>query len=95
MPLHIIAKLTPKPGSEAQLRAAMADMVAPSRAEAGCRQYEPYQSAVTNQILVVETWDDKAALDLHGETPHMKVFRAKIADLLAGPVEIEETQPVL
>lgn len=90
---HIIAKLNPKPGLEAQLRDAMEAMVAPSRAEAGCQQYDAYQSE-TGQIVVVETWDDEAALAVHGETPHMATFRDRIKDLLAGPVVIEKTTPI-
>ena len=90
---HIIAKLTPKPGSEAQLREAMDAMVGPSRAEAGCQQYDAYQSE-TGQVIVVERWDDEAALGIHSETEHMATFRAAIGELLAGPVVIEKTSPI-
>ena len=93
MPHHIIAKLNPKPGHEAQLLEAMDAMVAPSRAEAGCQRYDAYQSE-TGQVFVVETWDDEAALAIHSETAHMATFRARIKDLLAGPVVVEKTQPI-
>ena len=93
MPHHIIAKIDPKPGSASALRDAMNALVAPSRAEAGCRRYDAFQSQ-TGQVIVVETWDDEAALALHGETDHIKIFREKIAGLVAGPVVIEVLQPI-
>lgn len=93
MSLHIIAKLDPKAGAEAGLRDAMDAMVAPSRAEAGCQRYDAFQSE-TGQVIVVETWDDQAALDRHGQTPHMATFRAAIGDLLAGPVVVEKLRPI-
>ena len=93
MSLHIIAKLTPKPGAETQLRDAMEAMVAPSRAEAGCRRYDAFQLE-SGLVIVIEAWDNQAALDIHGLTSHMTVFRAEIADLLAGPVAIEKLDPI-
>ncbi len=46
-------------------------LAAASRAEEGCIGYEIYQSTISpTELVIVETWKDQAALDIHAGTPH-------------------------
>lgn len=57
----------------AEARAAMASVIAASLAEPGCRAYA-YAEDVTEPGLfrVHEEWDNRAALDAHFATAHMR-----------------------
>ncbi len=37
-----------------------------------------------NTLVVMERYRDKAALDLHSETPHFKEFSSRLPAILAG-----------
>ena len=61
----------------AEARAAMAKVIAASRAEAGCRAYA-YAEDVTEPGLfrVHEEWDSRDALTAHFAMPHMLEWQA-------------------
>lgn len=57
-------------------REAMAAIVEASRAEAGCLRYSFAEDVVDPGLFhVFEIWRDQAALDSHGATAHMAVWR--------------------
>jgi quinol monooxygenase YgiN len=59
--------------------AALKALVEPSRAEAGNVRFDVLQqSSRPNHLTLVEVWKDKAALEAHAVTPHMKAFREKL-----------------
>ena len=60
-----------------EARPAMAKVIAASRAEPGCRAYS-YAEDVTEPSLfrVHEEWDDRAALEAHFATAHMREWQA-------------------
>ena len=90
MPLTVIAKFQAKPGSEDEVRHALLGMTAPSRAEAGCLNYDIYQSNEDPTILFTyENWTGKPALDEHMETPHFKNLGEILKPLLASPMVID------
>ena len=71
----VTATLTAKPGQEDALRQACAAVLAPTKAEAGCVQYECAQNIEDpSQFLFVEAWEDMDALKAHTMTEHMAVF---------------------
>ena len=63
----------------------MSDMVRLTKAEAGCIAYDLYESIDgSGEVVLVEIWKDKEALDTHMQTDHFKkyvpgsdVFKAK------------------
>lgn len=88
--VKLIARLDAKPGQEALLAEALSELSAPSRAEAGCIQYDVCRSKEdAGKLLVLEEWETQEALDEHMETPHFKAFLEKAADALAGEPGIE------
>ena len=90
--IHVIAILTAKPGMrDAVLKEFRANVPA-VRAEKGCIEYgaavdiEPGPSFQTrcgaDSFMVVEKWEDLAALKAHAAAPHMAAYGAKVKDML-------------
>jgi len=76
--LTLIVRVKAKPGQEARLLRELKGMLAPTRAEAGCINYELHQSQSDPALFALyENWVSQAALDAHFETPYLKaVFKA-------------------
>ena len=88
-PVTVVARMTAKPGKEAALKNELLGLVAPSRKDAGCLNYDLHQSPENPaNFMFYENWESKALLDQHLATPHLKTFLAKAGDLLAGRPEI-------
>jgi quinol monooxygenase YgiN len=87
--LTVIARMRAKAGQEAALRKELKGLVAPSRAEANCVQYDLHESnAEPGLFLFYETWKSEADLDAHFDRPHMTAFLAKVPDMVEGPIDI-------
>jgi len=89
MPLTVIAKFQVKSGSEQVAKDKLQGMLAPSRAEAGCLNYDVFQSNDDPAILFTyENWTGKDALNAHMQTPHFKDLDSAFKELLAKPMDI-------
>ncbi|WP_300452509.1 putative quinol monooxygenase [Accumulibacter sp.] len=85
MSLSIIASIVAHPEHRETVRQALSAMLTPTRAEAGCRQYDLHvDQADPNRMVMIERWTDDAALDAHVATPHMAQLKAIIGDKTAG-----------
>ena len=62
-----------KPGKESQVRQELLSLVAPSRKDAGCLNYDLHQ-ALDNPALFLfhENWTSKAHLDRHLQKPELR-----------------------
>ena len=93
--IDLIAILIAKPGSSAQVAAALKALVGPTRAEPGCVSYELFTSAESDTtFFTVEKWRSKADLDAHMLTPHIAKALAAAGDHLAAAPGIHPLQPV-
>ena len=86
--IHVIARSVARAGKVNQLRALLQGMLAPTRAEKGCKRYELYQSDSTGRFYFDEIWESRAALDQHIATPHFKHLEQALGDLLQEPFEV-------
>ncbi len=87
--LTVVAKIRAKPGLEARVQEELLALVAPTRAEAGCLNYDLHRSQEEPGLfLFYENWRSPQDLDAHLQTPHLQRFLSLAADLLAAPVEI-------
>ncbi len=88
--MHVIAaELAAAPGKREQLIQHCRDMLAPSRAEAGCISYRFFEDPDRpGRLLFFEEWQDQAAIDFHFATEHFQGFGERIAKLLEGEPEI-------
>lgn len=85
----VVATFKAKAGMEGTVRDGIQAMVAPTRAEAGCINYDLHQSAEDPSVFMLyENWVSKQALDDHLAKPYLEAFLSKADDILAEPVNI-------
>jgi quinol monooxygenase YgiN len=85
----VIATFEARPGKETELRNALVGLVAPTRQETGCLNYDlhilPERPA---KFLFHENWTTKAALDAHLQTPHIQALLPRLDELCTEPPAI-------
>lgn len=94
--IHVIAIITAKPGQRAAILAVFHDNVPNVLAEQGCIEYGPaidaegagqVQTPVgADTLVVVEKWENLAALERHLQSAHMAAYAAKTRDMIAARV---------
>ncbi|WP_116134862.1 putative quinol monooxygenase [Tropicimonas sp. IMCC34043] len=70
--IHLVAMQLARPGYEDKLRQSLKDLIEPTRAEAGCVQYDLHESsAEPGRFLFYEIWETQAHLDAHAASDHL------------------------
>lgn len=78
-----------RPGREGELRAALTGLLAPTRAEAGCINYDLHTASDDpSKFLFYENWASKAHHEAHDKTPHIQNLRARINEISLPPVKV-------
>lgn len=87
--VHVVARYLAKPGKEEALKAVLSALIAPSRREIGCYQYDLLVNpGDPRDFCFVERWENDKALDLHRETDHLKAAIAQVEGLVDAPPDI-------
>jgi quinol monooxygenase YgiN len=87
--LTVIALAKAKPGKEALLRQELLALIAPTRQEPGCLNYDLHQATDNpGHFLFHENWSSKQHLDDHLARPHLQALFAKLPELVAEPPQI-------
>ncbi len=87
--IHVLARYVAKPGQEEALKTVLTNLIAPTRRELGCYQYDLLvDMSDPAQLCFVERWDDPAALDQHLETRHVRAALEQIESLVEAPPDI-------
>ena len=86
--LTIVAHARAKPGQETSALELLRGLIAPTRAEAGCINYDLHQSADDPALFVFyENWANAKDFEAHGRSAHIQKFRQRAGECLAeGPV---------
>ncbi len=85
----VVARMQARPGMEARLKEELLHMVAETRKEEGCINYDLHQSPDDPaKFLFYENWTSRAHLDRHAQSAHIQSFRSRAGDLLVAPTEI-------
>lgn len=80
--LTVVATFQARPGKESELRAALTGLLAPTRQEPGCLNYDLHQSPQEPaKFLFHENWTDQAALDAHLKSPHIQKLLPRVDEL--------------
>ena len=88
--LTVVATFQARPGREAELRAALTGLVAPTRKEAGCINYDLHVSPEeASRFLFHENWTSKAHLDAHLQSAHIKALLPRVDELCVAFPEIK------
>ncbi len=73
--LYLAVSLVAQPGREDELRGALEALLAPSRADDGCLQYDLHVDRENpRHFFLYERWRDETAWRAHMEMPHLKRF---------------------
>lgn len=85
----VLARIKAKEGMEEKVRQELLALVAPSRSEEACLNYDLHQSVDDKSLFVFyENWTSQDALDKHLLMPYLDAFDENVEGLLAQPVEI-------
>ena len=85
----VLARFKARKGMEEPLKQAIMACVAPTRAEAGCINYDLHQlENNSGDLILYENWRSKEDLDIHLEMPYLRELKAKAGELCSGPIEI-------
>ena len=88
-PLTVVAVIKAKAGCEEKLKRALLDLIGPTRAEFGCLQYDLHQGQEDPRLFIFyENWKDRAAVEAHFESSHLKAMQAAASGWLTEPVQI-------
>ena len=91
---EVIALFTPADGQADALHAALAGLVAPSRAEPANRGYSVRRIRATPpRYAVLERYADQSGFEAHRVAPHLTAFRERFDELLAKSPEVLSSNP--
>jgi quinol monooxygenase YgiN len=93
--VRVIARSVAHSGRENQLRELLRGMLAPTRAESGCKLYELYESDSKERFYFYEIWESQAALDQHAASPHFKHLQQTVGELVREPFEVNILERIL
>ena len=80
--LTVVSTFQARPGKEAVLREVLNSLLAPTRKEAGCINYDLHQSPEDPaKFLFHENWTGKAALDAHMQMPYLQALLPRVDEL--------------
>lgn len=92
--IYVVATLTVKPESRAELIDAAKACIEGSRKEPGNIAYDLHESVSDPAKMVfVEQWENAEALEPHRKTDHFKAFGRVAANCLSAPPRIEVITP--
>ncbi len=87
--LTVVAQIKAKPGKEAQVGQELLSLVAPSRKDAGCLNYDLHQGLDNPALFLFhENWSSKAHLDQHLQKPDLQAVLARVGQMVAEPPQI-------
>ena len=91
----LIARLKVKSDAVEQAKQAALAIIADSRAEDGCFNYDFHQAIDDETVFIWhETWANNAAIEAHGASEHFKNFSRQIKDSVDEPLQITLTKMV-
>lgn len=89
--LTVIAYITAKTGHQDQVRDALLDLLAQTRNEKGCVNYDLHQSQENaSEFAIYENWENATDLDAHARSVHLQAFTRIAGHLLERPAEIRK-----
>jgi quinol monooxygenase YgiN len=81
MSIYLTAIVKSKKETITALRTVLLDMVANSRREEACIQYDLHESVSDHTFIFQEEWKDQASLDLHNQQAYILAFAEQSAAL--------------
>ena len=93
--VRIVAEFRAVSGKAAALRDILSSLIEPTRAEAGCLQYDLHVDlADEHHLFFFERFVDVAAIESHNRTPHLLALGERLTGLLDGPPRVTRVRQV-
>jgi quinol monooxygenase YgiN len=86
--VRVIARAVAREGKADEVKALLRGLVEPTRAEAGCKYYELFESNVPGVFVFNELWESQAHLDAHAASAHFTEIFGKAKPLFKEPLEV-------
>ncbi len=87
--LTVVAQFQAKPGKETAVRQELLSLVAASRKDAGCLNYDLHQGQENPALFLFhENWASKAHLDAHLQKPDLQAVLARVQQLVTEPPQV-------
>jgi quinol monooxygenase YgiN len=95
--VRVVAHFAVRPDKiEEFIRLACASLVAPTRREPGCVEYDLCQDiSDPTRFAMVEAWESAAALDAHLAQPALREAVARLGPMAAEPPKVHRLHSVL
>lgn len=91
----VVAHFRAKTGRRQELERLLLSLVAPTRAETGCLQYDLHRDEQDpDQFLFYEIWASREAWDAHMASPHLNTFKDTVDQFLAEPFRLWQMRQV-
>ncbi|WP_157467641.1 putative quinol monooxygenase [Edaphobacter aggregans] len=85
---HALQRTMAQQGKGGELKALRRGLVQPTRAEAGWKYYELFESNLAGIFLFNELWESQKHLDAHAASSHFTEIFGKASALLSEPLEV-------
>ncbi len=93
--LTVIAQIQAQPGRESAVRQELLALLVPSRADAGCLNYDLHQGLDNPALFLFhETWASPAHLEAHLRKPDLQAALARIGPWLAAPPQVTRWEKI-
>jgi len=94
-PLTLVVIFQARPGKETELRKVLTALVAPSRKDAGCLNYDLHASLdEPGKFIFHENWATRPHHEAHVATPHIQALLPRIEELCVAPPQIMMCQRI-
>jgi quinol monooxygenase YgiN len=91
--LTIFGRFHARPGCEAAVAAAIAEVVPPTRAEPLCLGIEGYADTRDAALFFIHSrWPDEAAFEAHAALPHTVRFLETVRPLVDHPLDVRRAR---
>lgn len=89
--IKVLAHFYLKEGILPQVKELAEELVAATRKEDGCQQYDLLQAQDNELHLIMqESWESQEALDIHSKSSHFMKIVPQLADLCVQPPEVNQ-----
>jgi quinol monooxygenase YgiN len=93
MELYIFGRFHASPGNEAALADAIANVLAPTREEAGCIGVQAFRSIRDPRLFYIHSrWIGEEAFEIHAALPHTVRFIERVEPLIDHPLDVARTE---
>jgi len=95
MSIYLTAIIKSKPGHTEQMRASLLELVASSKTEDACLQYDLHQSEGEENLFIFhEEWATAEGLEKHNRQPHIKKFITDSKGIIDDLIIIHQTKKI-